>query len=176
MALTNDRAEAQKKIETYQALIDIAKSIKELAAQPNFAELSKQAYALPENDQRKAEEGRAIIIELDAKIADQRSRAIDLQAEQDNIDLRKKELETAANKITENRKQVEAREDVVSKREKAADERDKKQNERDVVLSERESKLREREVGLGNDIAKFEAEKDESRRRAEEIRKLSEGL
>lgn len=176
MALTNDRAEAQKKIETYQALLDIAKSIKELVAKPDFAELSKQAYALPENDQRKAEEGRAIIAELDLKLAEQRTRAIDLQAEQDNIDLRKKELEAAASKVAENRKQAETREDIVSKREKAAEERDKKQNERDVVLSERESKLREREVNLGNDIAKFEEEKEESRRKAEEIRKLSEGL
>lgn len=174
MALTN--IEAKQKLETFQALLDISGSIKELAARPDFAELSKLAYSLPERDQARAEEGRQKIAEYEALIKEQRDRAKDLAAEQDNIDLRVKQLNEVQDLITASNKKLQEREEVVSKREKAADERDKKQTERDVTLSEKEAKLREREVSLGQDVAAFEKEKEENRKRAEEIRRLSEGL
>ncbi len=174
MALTN--TEAKAKLETYQALLDIAGSIKELAARPDFAELSKLAYSLPANDQKKADEGRAIIAELDTKLAEQRRNAVNQAAEQDNIDLRAKQLTEMQDLITASNKKLQEREEIVSKREKAADERDKKQAEREAMLNEKDAKLQEREIALGKDIAKFEAEKEESRRKTEEIRRLSEGL
>lgn len=174
MALTN--IEAQKKLETYQALLDIAGSIRELAARPDFAELSKLAYSLPASDQKKADEGRAIIAELEANIAEQRTRARDLQDEQSNIDQRLSDLQVVSDRLIADRKALDQREDAVKRREKAADERDSKQNDRDIALSERDAKLIQREVALGNDIAKYETEKEESRKRAEEIRRLSEGM
>lgn len=176
MGLTNDRADAQKKLETYQALIDIAAGVKELAAGPDFADLAKVAYALPENEQKKADEGRAIIAELDAKNADLVLLQKDLKEEQDNIDVRVSQLSDASAKLAADNNKLKEREDIATKREKQADDREKKQNDRDIVLSEREAKLRAGEVNLENDTAKLASEKEESRRKADEIKKLTEGL
>jgi len=176
MGLSNEQVSAQKKLETYQVILDVAKSIKELAARPDFESLSKLAYSLPENDQKKADEGRAIISELDAKIDEQKKREAALQDEQDNIDKRSQEITDALRVIDEKNNKLASREDAVSRREDALTVREKTADERDKSLSDRERKLADGIDQLKSDRTDFDDMQAKARQRAEEIKKLSEGL
>lgn len=176
MGLSNDRGEAQKKLETYQALLDIAEAIKELSAKPDFKQLSKDAYSLPEADQKRADEGRVIITELNSKIAEQKTREKDLQEEQDNIDLRVTQLQEAQGQLVADRKKVSEREEVVGKREESTDERIKQFLLKEAALNERQTKLNAATKSLEERETKLTKEQEDSRRKADEIRRLSEGL
>lgn len=176
MGLTNDRVEAQTKIQTLQVLIDLGKFIKDLPSSDEFAQLSKVAYSLPEIDQAKADAGRATIAEIDSKLAEQRQNAKDLQDEQDNIDLRIKQLSDANDSLVADRKKVTERENVVGKREDAVTSREDVVSEREKNADIKESKLSERENKLVIDQDIFDQKQAEAKERADKIKQLSEGM
>lgn len=176
MGLSDDRATAQKKIETLQVLIDIGTFIKELPNSKDFAELSQIAYSLPEADQAKANAGRATIAEIDAKLAEQKQNAKDLQDEQDNIDLRTKQLNDANDTVIADRKKVSDRENAVSKREDAVSDRESKVTDRENKVIDRENQLSASLTALKTAQDDFANKQAEAKERADKIKQLSEGM
>jgi len=114
-------AESKEKLTTYQALLEIAASLKELAANPNIKQLSKDAFALPAQDQAKAQEGRDQIAAYLAAIQEQKNRDKELQVKSAELDSRESALasakaELAGVKITLDKKQreMEAKEEALA--------------------------------------------------------------
>lgn len=147
MGLSN--TEAKEKLTTIQALLDIASAIKEL---PNLEQLSKDAYALPERDIAKAEEGRTKIKEYEAVIAEQKKREADLIAEQDDIDKRSGEVAAAL-------KVIEGKNADLDKRQKVLDETADIQDKVAKELSQREQNLSAGTTKLAADILALKEEK-----------------
>jgi DNA repair exonuclease SbcCD ATPase subunit len=165
MGLTNERAEAQKKIETYQALLDIAVFVKELAARPDFTELSKLAFSLPEADRKKADEGRALIAEID-----RRSAQLKTMNEQNNallLSIEKKVRESA--EIDKKIAELAEREVVVANKEKFC-------STKESELNTQEARLKADKDALANERSTFEQAKKDDKERVEAMRKLAEGL
>ena len=171
MGLSNERIIAQNKIETIQFLADILEAVKSIG---DIAELSKIAYSLPEKDQKKAEEGRVIIAQLDDKIAEQRELAKQCEDEQNDIDKRKAEIEMANNGLNEKVVKIENRENKVSFREKEVEAYEKRLNEKETKLNEKELILAHDKDKLKTERVKFEEEQEAARKKAEEIKKLIE--
>lgn len=144
--------DAKEQITSLQVAADLVSAIKALSANPDFAQLSKDAYAIPEKDQAKAEEARTGIAEYNAVIAEQKKLALELQSEQDDIDKRAKEIQAALDMVTE-------RSNAVGNRERAADEREKSLTQRTVALDAREKALKDGQAKLQNEIIAFNDEK-----------------
>jgi len=174
MGLSNSPKEV---LTTAQVILELATVLKEITSNPKvFEKLAKDAYGLPEAEIAKAEEARASISEYTALVAKKEKLEAELIAQQDNIDLRVGELEVAAEKRKEADKKLVERRAEILKREKELDIIDKAQSTRETALNAREAKLTADIAALATERADFEAAKEASKQRAEEIKRLSEGL
>lgn len=146
-----------------QLLTEIANGLSVLNDPKALAKASKDAYALPEAEQVKADAARANIAELDAKIAEQRQSQIALEAAGLEHDKRKIAADQSADKlavkiedirsretqlksdIATNKKiikEIEVREQSIVSDAAILDERKKFLDARESVIADQESALK----------------------------------
>lgn len=109
MALSTENA--KDTLKSSQVILELAGMIKSLNDDPkHFEKLSKDAYALPDAEQKKADEARASIAKYQDLLAQHKRQAADIEASQDNLDLRTKQVTDASALIDSKTKDLAARE------------------------------------------------------------------
>lgn len=160
------QVDKQQQITTVQVLTELLSGLQNLDKQ-TLADLAKDAYALPEAEQKKADEARANIKEYQDLVAQNKQATIDLQAEQDDIDKRSGELKQALDML--NSKQT-----ALDKQAASLNDQDKSLTQRTVALDAREAKLTKGEATLAQGQADLAAAQDQLAQDQEALRTKSD--
>lgn len=151
MALTNERP--KEKISSVQLLIEIAGLLKELTDDPNaLKQMAIDAYALPEAEEKKAEEARAKIAEYENLVAENK------RVVQKTNDIRL-EIDSQINFNNQKLAQIEADTNELNKKNKEMGKLSVELNNREQALNKRENDINDRQIKLDSDVAEFEKEK-----------------
>lgn len=166
------REENNKSISTYQLLLEIASALKELGDGKNLAKLIKDAYALPEKEQAKAEEARAAISANQKAIDDNAALLLTIDSKQAKLDddiakkndlLRAIKLESA--ELDKKKKDLAASADALSAEKQAI-------QIRETALEAGIAKLEKDRISLEKDQEAFANEQAALKTTAEQIKKL----
>lgn len=172
MGLSNNAAE---QISTTQVLIKLVEAIQNLDKK-SIEQLSKDAYALPEWEQKKAEEARADIAKNQNLVAEYKDLLKEIEGQQDDIDKRAKEVKEAVSKLEQRKTAVETQENLANAKVKEQAKLGETLDARTKDLDKREAALKDGNEKLDARIKEFEAQQEKTRERAEEIKRLTEGL
>lgn len=171
MGLSN----SEPKISSYQIMVEILDKLNVLAS-GDFPKLVKDIYALPEAEQKKADEGRKTIAEIDAKIAENNSLLEKLLQVQADIDKKREENSAKSASLISYDKELDERKTVLDKMERELSGRAKVQANEEIRLNSIETRLRSEEAAFIVQKKAFQEEQETARRKAEEIRELTKGL
>lgn len=111
MGLSNN--ETKQAVTTHQVLLELIQGLKTIGDSGDFAQLVKDAYALPDAEQAKADEARANIKQYQDLIAEQKQRAAGIEASQDNLDLRAQQIKDAQTLIDNKNADLAVRETTI---------------------------------------------------------------
>ena len=91
---------ARETVTTNQVLLTIAQGLKSLMDDPKALEkAAKEAYALPEAEEKKAAQAKEIIAKMEGLIAEQKRRQDDLDAQESELDDRERKLKETVDSI-----------------------------------------------------------------------------
>lgn len=165
------------RMDTLQAAIDLAGALKALIANPKVLEqAAKDAYALSEQEQKRAESARENIKEYQDAIAEQRRNDIALDKKSALLDDRAKDI--AAKEVA-----IAASQSVLNKNIAAYQDDNAKLTQlkaqldvRETATAQKEAALATREAALNAREAKVDNFEDSLKEKAEKLRTITEGL
>jgi chromosome segregation ATPase len=159
-----------------QVVTDFVEAFKAVAANPNIEQLARDAFALPEREQAKAEEARKAIADNQAVLADIKKQQDVISGLQAELDAKKTVNETQLRKIEEGNSRLDTREseldDQADTQAKRAKELDQKQRELDAGIS----KLTQGNADLDARQREIDAYELDLKNRAAKLQELTKGL
>lgn len=167
MGLSNN--EKVEQLTTAQVVLKLVDALQNLN-KDSIAQLAQDAYALPEMEQKKADNARADIATYQNLVAQQKQLALDLQAEQDDIDKRAGELKDASktlsaksNALDQRAKSLDEQEKGITQRTVALDAREAALNKALTVLTDGQNKLAQDQEQLANDRGELDAKAEKAK-------------
>lgn len=163
----------KEQVSTYQVLLEISQRLAELSSDPKALDKAIQsAYSLTDSEKLKAEEARSDIFKNQKLIDEQKVRAADLEAEQDNIDLRKSELEKFSKTLNERDTQQNSHENKLNEKS-----RELEQLQKDIARGQSDlqagiENLEQNKSKLKADRELFEQDKADLKAREDKLKAL----
>lgn len=147
---------------SFQALLDIAQGVKALASNPDLDNLVKDAYALPEAEQAKADAARQAIADNQAVLAQIKKSQTELENTSTELDTKKQEIALGLQAIDDRSK-------VLS------------QKEKDLTLlgsqlSDKAASLQQKERDLQAGVSKLTQDKEDLAKKWEEVNEYETSL
>lgn len=164
--------ESKEKLTSLQVAADLISAIKDLSANPDFKQLSKDAYSIPEQDQKVADEAREKIAEYKTVLAEQKNLQKALEAEQDDIDKRSSEISDALDKLNAKATELDKRAGSLNAQDKSLTQRTVALDAREAKLSKGEATLAQAQTKLSDDQVELAKAQDALEAKAEKAKAL----
>lgn len=162
-------------LDTYTALLEIAGFVKN-NSNLDIEGTVKKIYSLTEKESSQAEEARANIKEYQDLLLSNKKLMADLQEEQDNSDKRVSEIKAALEVIDGKNKALDKRKKELDAISVEQAKKEKDLSEQKIIIDNSRIKLTGDQVAFEEAKTLFAEEQATAKRKAEEIRRLSEGL
>lgn len=174
MGLSNEKP--RDSLTSIQVALDMAQAFKALLSKPDLEALAKAAYALPEREQRLAEEATSKISEYKGLIAEQCKRQDKIDAAESDLDERERKLKEALAKIDDSNLALDKRQKQLDQ---ATD--DQKQTARDLsnklnVIMSGQTALDQRKAELDGRETAIETYEASLKEKAAQMQGLIQGL